>query len=83
MRGCAHLSESKCFYCPVRIVPALTAVREHSLIDRELTIFFFYFAVSLRKRLCPMSPSRPPSTLGTASLPAAHPAPHLRTPQVT
>ena len=30
-----------------------------------------------------MSPSRPPSTLGTASLPAAHPAPHLRTPQVT
>lgn len=45
--------------------------------------FFFYFAVSLKKRLCPTSPCRLPSTPGTASLPAVHPVPHLRTPQVT
>lgn len=44
--------------------------------------FFFNFAVSLKKRLCPTSPCRLPSTLGTASPPAAHPVPHLRTPQV-
>lgn len=37
MQGCAHLSESKRFCCLMRIVPTLTAIREHSLMDRELT----------------------------------------------
>lgn len=51
--------------------------------DRQLTFLFLTFVVSLKKRSCPMSPCNLPSTLGIASLPAVHPAPHLRTPQVT
>lgn len=47
MPGCAHLSESKCFRCLVRIVTTLTPICEHSLMDRELTLKFFFLLCSL------------------------------------